>query len=288
MSQRNPRNDGLELVKESVRSAANQQVKVFLPALPHRAEGAVHADADNSLPGGKPQAKTGGFCTLGQGDIFEDFPGDVCVAADGIVSVTLNHQKLAVGGRSGGSWVIHLVVRKVFGQARVDKRDERFLVPGFDDLLGGKGHQHGAFLCRDLERTGCRAGLQLGVSVGEKQPGTSGLLRPEENCIILADPTGRDSLCFEKMQVGNLEHQAANDFRGLVRGLVIYDDDFHDFGLQRQRFEASGDDRFFVSGGHNGADLWRRRGRRRVRVGRFVAHDDFKGRGPVSDPMRMS
>ncbi len=82
---------------------------------------------------------------------------------------------------------------------------------------------------------------------------------------------------FEKTKVRNFDHQVANDIRRFVGGLVVDDKDFRDFRLQRQRFDASGDDVFFVSRGHNGADGWRLRERRKGRVWRFVGHDKIWG-----------
>ena len=152
-------------------------IKIFLPALPHCAEGAVHANADDSLPRTKPQAEAGGLGTLGESDVFEDFCRDAVVAADGIVGVALNHQELSVSGRGGRGGIVYGVVGKMFCKAAVDERNERFLVPGLRDLLRRKGDQRRAFFLRDLQRASGRAGLQFGVGVGEKQPGALGFFR---------------------------------------------------------------------------------------------------------------
>ena len=64
---------------------AHQAIEIFLPALPHRGERAVHADADNSLAAAEPDAVAGLFYAFGESYVFEDFGGDGGVAADGVV-----------------------------------------------------------------------------------------------------------------------------------------------------------------------------------------------------------
>ena len=113
-----------------------------------------------------------------------------------IVGVALDHQELSVGGSGGRRRIVHVVVGKMFCQAAVDKRNERFLVPGLDDLLGRKRNQRGAGFLRDLQRARGRAGQQLGVGVREKQPRTLGFFRAEKNGVVFADPAGRRLLAF--------------------------------------------------------------------------------------------
>src|SRR5580704_8823407 len=63
-NQRCPRNSGLQFAKRSSRTAADEQIEIFPPALPHRADRTVHANADNSLPRTKPQSKPGALCAF--------------------------------------------------------------------------------------------------------------------------------------------------------------------------------------------------------------------------------
>src|SRR6266436_7303688 len=53
-NQRRPRNRGLQLVKHGARTAADEYIQIFLPALPHRAKRSVHSHAHDSLPRTKP------------------------------------------------------------------------------------------------------------------------------------------------------------------------------------------------------------------------------------------
>ena len=86
---------------------------------------------------------------------------------------------------------------------------------------------------RDLQRSRGRAGQQLGVSVGEKQPGAFGFFRAEIDCVIFSNPAGRNFPRFQQTKARNFGHQAANNFRGFVSGLVIYDEDFARFRVAR-------------------------------------------------------
>ncbi len=83
-------------------------------------------------------AKSGSFCAFGECDVFQHFRRDAGVAADGIVSIAPNHEELSVGSGGRRSRIVHILVGKMFCQAAVDKRNERFLVPRLRDLLAAK------------------------------------------------------------------------------------------------------------------------------------------------------
>src|SRR5580700_5174835 len=115
-SQRNPRDGGLQLAKDGTRTATDQDIEILLPALPHRSEGAVHSNTDDSLPRTKPQAQTGGLGALREGHVFEHFCGGAVVATDQVVSVSLDHQELPVCGSSGRRGIVHGVVGEMLCQ----------------------------------------------------------------------------------------------------------------------------------------------------------------------------
>ena len=95
-------------------------------------------------------------------------------------------------------------------------------------------------------------GFVQGVGIGEQQPGIGGLLGAQRNRVILPYPAGWQTVNVEETQFGVLGRERIYDFGGFVRGLIVDDNDFRDFGLLGQRLDARGDGEFFIAGGDDG------------------------------------
>src|SRR5271157_671138 len=81
---------GQELFVDFRGTATLQLIEILFPARPHRRKGAVHADADETLAAAEPDGVAGAFNEFGERHVFEHFPGDAGVAADGVVGIAAN------------------------------------------------------------------------------------------------------------------------------------------------------------------------------------------------------
>lgn len=248
---------GYELLVDFRETSTFQLIEIFFPTGPHGWEGAVHADADESLAAAKPDGIAGAFDELGKSHIFEHFPGDTGMATDGIIGIAANQDELAVGGSSFVARIVDFVEGEISVEAAVDEGDERFFVPSVHYLFGRKGDQRCVRLIRDLQGVRGRILLVHCVSIGEEEPIARGLLRAEPHGVVFADPAWRRSGSFEQAHLGRLADKSTDDFGSAIGGLIVDHENFGDFGLLGQRFDTGGDDGFFVAGGDDGGNLGR-------------------------------
>ena len=78
-----------------------QQRQILRPAFFHLRPGAVHAGADGVAAVAEENLAPGGLHQARHGNVFEQVAGDLCVAADLVVSFARDQQILPVGGGDG-------------------------------------------------------------------------------------------------------------------------------------------------------------------------------------------
>src|SRR4029077_19929825 len=102
------------------------------------------------------------------------------------------------------------------------------------------------------------------------KPLAFGLLHASPEGVVLADPSIGQSVGLQQAQVRVFAGGGAPDAGSSIGGLIIHDYNFRNFLLARQRFDARGDDRLFISRWNDGGDGSRRRRRNEGAVWRSV------------------
>src|SRR6266446_7474829 len=107
---------------------------------------------------------------------------------------------------------------------------------------------------RNLECTGGGIPLVFRVGIGEKEPGTLGLLYADPEGMVLPNPAIGQSAGFPQAQVWHFLHEALHDAGGPVGRLIIYYEDLADFWLVRQGRNARRNDRLLIPGRNDRGD----------------------------------
>src|SRR5438477_9100110 len=133
-----PREYGFKFAENRAGSPAHELKQILFPTFPHRGKRPVHADANHSETGRKPDAETGFFHAAGQCDVFQNGSANFRVAADGVVGFTRDQQKLSVCSSGFGGGIVYFVKRKSLRKTQINKGNERFFVPGLQILFRRK------------------------------------------------------------------------------------------------------------------------------------------------------
>ncbi len=91
-----------------------------------------------------------------------------------------------------------------------------------------------------------------GIRIRKEQPIALCLLGAEPNGMVFSDPACWQARCFQQAHLGKLRDESTHDFGGAIGGLIVDHKNLCDFGLLSQRFDAGGDDRFFVARRNDG------------------------------------
>src|SRR5438067_8347020 len=133
-----PREYGFKFAENRAGSPAHELKQILFPTFPHRGKRAVHANANHSEAGRKPDTETGSFNAARKCDVLQYGSMNVGVAADGVVGFTRDQQKLSVRGSGFGGGIIYFVKRKSLRKTQINKGNERFFVPGLQILFRKK------------------------------------------------------------------------------------------------------------------------------------------------------